>query len=462
VTNVTSTTSGFERLRAQIHDAMNAGMPAEIERLAWSADRIEAHQRDGLRRLIGHAVAHSPFHRERLRGVDPDSLELHDLRTLPVMTKSEMMDRFDDVVTDRRVTAAVAEAALDATRSEPVVFADGCFAMASGGSSGLRGIFCLDLDAAVVFYSSLSRRIHVLLESIGGPPPGGVTVAMVCAPSAVHATGGGPALTADPRSPFHFVPVPVTRPLPEIVERLNEINAPSLYGYPTVLARLAAEQRAGRLHLELLRVTCTSEMLLPELRTEIREAFGAPIVDTFGSTEGLVGVSEPDDDVLVFNSDHCIVELVDEANQPVPDGTPSAKVLLTNLANRLQPLIRYELTDRFVRVPPTPGLGHLRARVEGRSDDLLTYDRVTVHPLVISSELVQTPAIVEYRVLQTATGIDVAVVAAGALDADDVRARLERGLLDAGLADATVTVRLVEGLDRDPRTGKISRFVPLR
>jgi phenylacetate-CoA ligase len=456
-----SATRGFEQLRTQIHDAMTAGMPAQIERLAWSADRIEAHQRDGLRRLIGHAVAHSPFHRDRLRGIDPSSLELHELRTLPVMTKAEMMERFDDVVTDRRVTAAVAEAALDATRSEPVPFADRCFAMASGGSSGRRGIFCLDFDAAVAFFSSLSRRMHAFLQSIGGPPPGGITVAMVCAPSAVHATGGGPAFTADPRSPFHFVPVPVTLPLEEIVERLNEIGAPSLYGYPSMLARLAAEQQAGRLHLELLRVTCTSEMLLPELRAEIRDGFGAPIVDTFGSTEGLVGVSDPDDDVLVFNSDCCIVELVDAANRPVPRGTPSAKVLLTNFANRLQPLIRYELTDRFLQVPSAADHGHLRARVEGRTDDALTYGSVTVHPLVIRSELVKTPAIAEYQVRQTTKGIDVAAVAAVPVDTGDVRARLERALLDAGLESADVTVRVVERLDRDPRTGKIRRFVPV-
>lgn len=64
-----------------------------------------------------------------------------------------------------------------------------------------------------------------------------------------------------------------------------------------------------------------------------------------------------------------IVELVDERNEPVPPGTPSAKVLLTNLYNRAQPLSRYELTDRFVAQPPAPDHGHLRAAVEGRSDE---------------------------------------------------------------------------------------------
>jgi hypothetical protein len=62
-------------------------------------------------------------------------------------------------------------------------------------------------------------------------------------------------------------------------------------------------------------------------------------------------VPEPGGAVLSFASDMCIAELADEGNQPVPDGTPSAKVLLTGLYNHTQPLIRYELTDRFTRHP---------------------------------------------------------------------------------------------------------------
>jgi phenylacetate-CoA ligase len=85
--------------------------------------------------------------------------------------------------------------------------------------------------------------------------------------------------------------------------------------------------------------------------------------------------------VLVFNTDLCIVELVDSANQPVPPGVPSAKVLVTNLYNLTQPLIRYELADSFVRQPDAPGHGHLQARVHGRADEVLHYQTVASCPL---------------------------------------------------------------------------------
>src|SRR6202021_4053521 len=102
-----------------------------------------------------------------------------------------------------------------------------------------------------------------------------------------------------------------------------------------------------RLRLRLPAVTSISEMLTAGDREAISAAFGVPVINMFVSTEGLVGHSEPGRPVFTFASDSCIAECVDDAGDPVPDGTTSAKVLLTNLHNLTQPLIRYELTDRF-------------------------------------------------------------------------------------------------------------------
>src|SRR5262249_54470129 len=145
----------------------------------------------------------------------------------------------------------------------------------------------------------------------------------------------------------------------------------ALYGYPSMLARLAAEQRAGRLHIAPATVTATSETLRVDLRRSIRDAFGVPIVNTYGSSEGLTGSSPPDDVAVTFADDCCIVEPVDEHDRPVEAGEPSAAVLVTNLYNRVQPLIRYRIDDRFVRWPEAPDHGHLRAEVEGRASDVL-------------------------------------------------------------------------------------------
>src|SRR3712207_8825470 len=55
--------------------------------------------------------------------------------------------------------------------------------------------------------------------------------------------------------------------------------------------------------------------------------------------------STPDHPELEIDEDLVMVEVVDKDNEPVPPGTPGAKVLITNLVNFAQPLIRYEISD---------------------------------------------------------------------------------------------------------------------
>ncbi|MET0908091.1 MAG: hypothetical protein ABWZ99_01380 [Ilumatobacteraceae bacterium] len=84
--------------------------------------------------------------------------------------------------------------------------------------------------------------------------------------------------------------IPATLPFEEVLARVAEVNAPMLYGYPSVLARLARAQLDGRLDLRLLSVSCSSETLRPDLRAVMTEAWGLPQTNVFGSTEGLLGV----------------------------------------------------------------------------------------------------------------------------------------------------------------------------
>lgn len=290
---------GFPALRSRVQAEMVRRTPDHVDRLGWDAARIAARQRDGLRALLRHVLAASPFHARRLRGLDPERLELADLVTLPTMTKSDLMDQFDDVLTDRRLSRALCERALAATHDEPKPLFGEYVCLASGGSSGQRGVFVLDADALVEFFCSLNRPTMQRLLAVGGPPPGGLSIAMVAAASAVHATGCAPAWTAGFATPI--VAVPATLPLPSIVARLDELQAPVLYGYPSILVRLAREKAAGRLGIAPLAITSTSETLLPEWRTAIEDAFGTPIANTFGSSEGLVGVSPPGEEAIAFN-----------------------------------------------------------------------------------------------------------------------------------------------------------------
>jgi phenylacetate-coenzyme A ligase PaaK-like adenylate-forming protein len=455
---MTMTVSAWDELRRGVQADLLGGVAAHFARLSWNSDQIHAEQRRCLTRLLTHAAEHSPFHARRLRGIDLDAVDPRDMSALPAMTKADMMADLDDVFTDRRVRRADVESVLSRTRAEAVPLLGRYVALASGGCSGARGVFVMDRMALATFATAVLRPP----PSGSQPPSGDVIGAMVAAPSAVHATGLMTALAAGDNSFGRYRLLPATRPLAAIVEELNAMRPTMLAGYASMLVRLAAEARAGRLQIRPAQVSSTSETLLPELRSVIRAAFDAPVFDGFGSTEGLFGKTGSDDDTFAFNTDMCIVELVDSDDRPAPVGVPAAKVLITNLFNLTQPLIRYELTDTFVQVADAPGHGYLRARVQGRSDEIFQYpDGTAVHPIVIRSVVVATPEIVDYQVVQTAGGVDVFAVAAIDFGVDAFASRLAGALTEAGVARPQVNARAVERLDRNPVSGKFRRFVPL-
>jgi phenylacetate-coenzyme A ligase PaaK-like adenylate-forming protein len=444
--------------RQRFQTVLAASMPEHLDRLTWDRGRIEALQRDRLRALLTIASEHSAYHARRLQGIDPDTFELADLPRLPVMTKAEMMHSFDDVVTDRRLTRAVAEDAITATTTVPRPIDGELIVLASGGSSGIRGLFCFDVAAFAEYAASIVRPAAARRAAAGPQERGGPTV-IVAAASAIHATGAAPALLAG--SLMEFVPVAVTRPVEEIVARLNELQPAVLFGYPSMLAVLAGEQLAGRLHIAPRSVTANSETLQESHRSVIRDTFGVPVANTYGSTEGLVGASPPDHRAMTFASDCCIAELVDEDDQPVPPGMTSAAVLVTNLFNTVQPIIRYRLEDRLTQQSDADHHGHLRATVEGRAATVFQYGDLAVHPLVIATTLTRHPDVVDYQARQTDRGIAVEVVTTRPIDTTTLTAELTTALTDVGLARPTVDVRAVPALARDARTGKLSQFAPI-
>ena len=264
-----------------------------------------------------------------------------------------------------------------------------------------------------------------------------------------------------PGAPIHRFPS--TLPLAAIVAGLNRVQPAILRGYPTALCALAAEARAGRLRIAPRDVRTHSEPLLPEARRTIEEAWGRPVGNGYGTTEGAAAVSCGQGG-MHLNEDLCIFELVDEAGRPVPPGERCAKLYVTNLANLAQPLIRYELTDELRILDEACPCGTALRRVddiEGRSDDLFTYaGGVVVHPLVFRSPLGRERHVVEYQVHQTSRGAEIRLRADGDVDLAALSTRIADALGRAGVKEPQVTVVRVDAFERQG-TGKLKRFFPI-
>jgi len=452
----------YEELRARhAADAM-ARLGDYCARLEWSAEAIAAERERALRHVLAVARERSPWHRRRLADVDVERFTEADLPSLPVMTKDDLMTSFDDIATDRRLTLAAAEAHLAEIEHGDAYLLDAYRVVASGGSSGRRGVFVYDWDGWIGCFLGLARH-RIRTASRRPLPPGRPQVtATVVAQHGTHMTSAVARtfLTAADAHPF-----PVTLPFAEIVAGLNRVQPSDLIAYASALGVLASEALAGRLSIRPHVVVATSEPLLPEIRDAVRAAWDPVVVNLWGTSEGCItGTGCGEGEGMHLSDDMLVIETVDGAGRPLPAGVRSEKIYLTNLFNLAVPLVRYEITDQVTRLDGACACGLASGRVadiEGRLDDVFRWaGGAVVHPHVFRSALAREPRVVEYQVRQTAAGAAIDVRCSEPIDEVELSARLAAELGRLGLAAPRVDVRRVERIARTA-AGKLKRFVPL-
>ncbi len=443
----------------------------------WRAQRegatgLARRQELRLAALVAHARAKSRFY-QRLYHDQPDGDVA--LRNVPPVTKPELMAAFDDWVTDLDVTRAgveafVADPALIGSR-----YRGEFFVCASSGTTGHPGLFVHDPSAIAVY-----RALTVVRIDFAWLTPGdwlrlarrGLRWATVMGAGG-HFMGAGWMEMERRRSGWRsraYRVFPAQRPLAELVTDLNAFDPAIITGYPSALDLLAEEQAAGRLHLRPVLVETGGETTAPDARARMAAAFGCAIHNAYGSSEFLSLAASCAHDWLHVNSDWEVLEPVDEDFRPAPPGEPSHTVLLTNLANRIQPIIRYDLGDSvLLRPDPCPCGSPLPAiRVAGRSDDVLRLvaadgRTVRILPLAIGavveeasgvrrSQLIQTgPATIRLR-LELGPSADVEMVWR------DVIARLSAYLAGQRLANVEI-VRASESPEQSARSGKFRQVI---
>lgn len=313
---------------------------------------------------------------------------------------------------------------------------------------------------------------YALAAGMAASPQSGFAIAQVAANQATHMTY---ALTETFRSPqFRFHQFPVTSPLPHIVGGLNAAQPIVLQGYPSMLGLLAQEAAAGRLTIAPRLLIGIGEPLYPSTRERLSRAFpAAPVQNWWGCSEtsGLA-MSCGAGAGMHLSDDTLIVELVDEKGAPIAPGQTAAKIFVTNLFNRLTPLIRYELSDQptLLDEPCPCGSAHRRvADLQGRHEENFAYgddrgERIIVHPKVFTSVLFSEAGILDYQVWQTARGAEIDFLpgeAPGdAVDLSAVGERVVHALAALGVPSPEVVLRPRPELDRR-HGGKLVRHVPL-
>ena len=457
---------------------MSAGAGSRnVLSLAWDAWRterrgaaaVQARQRARLATLVAHARRRSRFYAELYDHLPGCGV---DLDRLPPITKRALMARFDDWVTDPDVTLGDVEGfATDATRVGQL-FRGRYVVWNSSGSTGLPAFFLQDEGAMAVYEAlDLARTLPGWLSWSDLPPiaRGRFRGAGILALGGHYA---GIELLSHrwrrrPRRRRTARLLSVLAPLAETVDALNAWQPVILGAYASVLALLADEQEAGRLHIRPRVVFAASEPLRPGDRPRIERALGCRVRENYACSEAIALSAECKAGWHHVNADWTIVEPVDDALRPVPAGRLSHSVLITNLANWVQPIIRYDLGDQVqVRPDPCECGGSLPAlRVIGRTDENLAFQAVdgrTVRlpAMGIGTLAYETPGVRRYQLIQTGRR-RLAVRLQTDPGAEDVvwgrlEAALRAYLAEAGLAGVVVD-RLKEAPVPVPGSGKLRR-----
>ena len=293
-----------------------------------SSDELAARQERARQELVRHAFERTPFYREFYSAA---GFELGDIgkdgwfERLPVLTKAHLRERFDEIF-------------------DPSLRRFAGFAT-TGGSTGEPTRTAYDRRLPVEVYSWRQQEwfgVHpwdhhaYVWRDTRSTASARLKNALMWWPT-VHLKLDATRITEEKISEF--------------LDRYVRLRPALLYGYVGAITQLAQfvvdRNLVGRVRNPDIRfVWVTSAPLSPVQRHLIERAFGAKVCDQYGSCE-IRGIAQqcPECRGLHVNVEHVHVEFADGANRPVPTGT-YGRTLLTNLEDRVFPMIRYENGDR--------------------------------------------------------------------------------------------------------------------
>jgi len=410
------------------------------------------------RQILGWACERSPYYREicRREGIEPAQAHPEDL---PVLTKRDLIEHFDEISTDPRVRRDAITAFLERSRDPAELFLGEFLVVHTSGTSGE---VCYVAYRGRDWVRATSNFTRIALPGIRR------RVAFVGATgghfTAVSLAVARPAVTT--RFFYDTRAYNVNLPTREVIRELAAFRPRVLVGYAGALRVLAEARRRGEIRLRPRVIVSSGEALLPGDRALVEETFGVRVRNLYASSEHLyMGLDVPrrkGEGMYLFEDD-LIFELKDDCT------------LVTNLFNRTLPLFRYRMDD-VLRPAARQGLYGPYLIVEtlvGRAEHAPEFvnargERDTIHPIVLAEFYVRHLSAFQVRLngadsfrflAQLEAGLD---EPARAAVEREIAARLRALLDEKGMQNVRFTIERVNELPPAPETGKFRLIVPAR
>lgn len=441
---------------------------AEAKRLVAEGGRLPDAERrqlqqQRLRELVAYVREHSPYFARHYADV-PADFRLSDL---PPTEKPTLLANYDDWVTDRRIHLAdvLEYVNRDASKDQSRFLGD-YTALRTSGSTG---------NPLPMVRDDYHNKIHGQLigqRLLEGANADAMDISKHRRASVIHLSNGASSYgaflrmkAAHPECADNLLGVSVLESVDSIVEKLNAFQPETMAGYPSMMVRLAVEQLQGRLHLSLKHLATSAEMLSEENFHLLREAFQCPVANNYCMTEGGEIAMTHNCPHLHINDDWVIVEPIDKDGNLITDPDQwSDAILVTDLSNFVQPIIRYRVGD-VVRVrPSTYDCSPLPIlQIQGRSFDNYTICGQTFNVVGIFAKAEVWPDLQRFQFVQTD---DSTIQVRGICKTSPAEVlpslceRLKAFLAEEGCPDARFTWS-AEPLIHNERGGKIPLYVKL-
>lgn len=413
-----------------------------LEKSQWlSSAQIEQLQLTRLRSMLVDVGQHVPYYRDLFSqvGFDPSKVaSVADLRRLPLLGKAEIRresDRF------RHVHAT------DLARFN------------TGGSSG----------EPLVFYIGKERTSHDVAAKWRATRWWGVDIG----DPEVVVWGSPIELGAQDRVRQWRDKVMRTSLLPAFemseekldgfVAELRARRPAMLFGYPSALSHIArhAEGRGQRMDDLGIRVAfVTSERLYDDQRETISRVFGCRVANGYGGRDAGFIAHECPHGGMHISAEDIVVELIDKDGQPVPDGQ-SGEIVVTHLATRHFPFIRYRTGDMAVRGMTACACGRglpVLQEIQGRSTDfVVASDGTVMHGLALIYVVRDLDGVQAFKIVQESLHHTVVQLVVDGRFGDATRQQVIDGIRRRMGADVKVDVEILPRLEPE-RSGKF-RYV---
>lgn len=439
----------------------------EAVRLVSEGMNLTAEERkrladERLRELVAYVREKSPYFKKHYENI-PDNFTLTDL---PMTEKKVLLAHYQEWITDPELTKEKVLAYVGRDVHDMSLLLGKYTALKTSGSTG---------EPLPMVRDDYHNKIHgalIGLRFMKGVDPSMMDQSKHKIAAVIYTSGSSSSYTsflraqaAMPDYADNMIAVQVVQSVDKIVAELNEFQPEVVSGYPSVLVALAIEKQKGNLNIPVKVIFCSAELLTDENYRLLKDTFGCMVKNNYCMTEGGEIAMTHECGHLHLNDDWIIVEPVDINGNPVTDENEwSDGILVTDLSNYVQPIIRYYVNDRVRIKNLKQDCSSLPVlEIQGRYCEPCSICGIEFTTMALDSWIEDVPGLCSYQFIQKAENIlEIRGVIAADKDyqsvADETVCAIYKVLCDQGCKDLKV-LWSKEPMIHNTRGGKVPIYI---